>query len=177
MDAAAVLQHIPAPLSHSPVPRCPCVPALPRPCVPAPVSFPLHVPAVPVSLHPCVPPLASRRVWASTGDSSVLGPCAQQWLRVPRAAEQLRGWFWCQECARLGTDPASTRLLGVFSLLAPPDQLYPWIPGRTSVPAAPVRAEVTLGACSTVNPRRGIARLDLGHLAALVVSQSGRWAL
>lgn len=76
MNETVVLEHkslhpcIPACVSHSPVPRCPCVPTLPCPCVPFPLSLylcltlcpqafvPTICPPVPpctMPLHPCVP--------------------------------------------------------------------------------------------------------------------------
>lgn len=120
MNETVVLEHkslhpcIPACVSHSPVPRCPCVPTLPCPCVPfpcvpvpvshslspglcahhfSPSSSPHHAPA-PLCPTPCVPPPAS--LCPCTPVSLQLlcpSPCPQAPVGEPKG--QLRAVSFC----------------------------------------------------------------------------------
>lgn len=125
--------HVPAPLCPISLYPCTCVSLSPGLCTYMPVFHRLPpkppLPAASVSLHPCVPPPAPRHLWTSTGDSSVLCPCAQQWLCVPRSAVlavscSLGGSGDRVGPGLFGMDPASTRLLGVFPLQAPQGICY-----------------------------------------------------
>lgn len=161
----------PISLHPCPISLCPCncvSLSVPRPlclylCVPPPAPSPLHVPAALVSLHPCVPPPAPRHPWASTGDSSVLCPCAQQWLCVPWAVvlavscsmgdsgdRNVTSLSWILPA--LGSLGCSHCRPHRESAIPTGHLLYSWTPGPAFVPAEPVQAGVTLGPCSRMNP-------------------------